>query len=125
MLYGGIEAGGTKFVCGISNEDLTIIKRVSFPTTTPQETLPKVIHFFQEYQAELAGIGVGAFGPIDVNQDSATYGFITSTPKLAWQNFDFVGTLQKALAVPIAFTTDVTALVMGNILQEVVKRSKV
>lgn len=114
MLYGGIEAGGTKFVCGISNEDLTIIKRVSFPTTTPQETLPKVIHFFQEYQAELAGIGVGAFGPIDVNQDSATYGFITSTPKLAWQNFDFVGTLQKALAVPIAFITDVNSACYGE-----------
>ncbi|HFQ3667950.1 TPA: ROK family protein, partial [Enterococcus faecium] len=95
MLYGAIEAGGTKFVCAIGDEEMTIKERVSFPTTTPEETMPLVIDFFKQYQADLAGIGIGSFGPIDIHRDSATYGYITSTPKLAWQNFDFIGTMKK------------------------------
>ena len=95
MLYGSIEAGGTKFVCAIGDEEMTIKERVSFPTTTPEETMPLVIGFFKQYQADLAGIGIGSFGPIDIHRDSATYGYITSTPKLAWQNFDFIGTMKN------------------------------
>ncbi len=48
-LLGSIEAGGTKFVCGVGTDDLTIVERVSFPTTTPEETMKKVIEFFQQY----------------------------------------------------------------------------
>lgn len=84
MLYGAIEAGGTKFVCAIGDEKLTMIERVSFPTTTPEETMQRVIDFFEKYREELVSIGVGSFGPIDLQRASATYGFITSTPKLAW-----------------------------------------
>lgn len=96
MLYGAIEAGGTKFVCAISDETLTIKKRASFPTTIPEETMQAVVEFFEPYKEDLAAIGVGSFGPIDIHKDSKTYGYITSTPKLAWQNFDFVGTLKKS-----------------------------
>lgn len=99
MVYGSIEAGGTKFVCAIGDSDLNITKRVSFPTTTPEETMTLVIDFFKEYQAELESIGIGSFGPIDIHRDSPTYGYITSTPKLAWQNFDFVGTLKKVFNI--------------------------
>ena len=91
MVFGAIEAGGTKFVCAIGDKNLNIEKRVSFPTTTPEETMNLVISFFNDYQTELESIGVGSFGPIDVQQDSSTYGYITSTPKPGWQDFDFVG----------------------------------
>ena len=114
MLYGSIEAGGTKFVCAIGNEQLEIIERVSFPTTVPEETMQSVIEFFKTYQEELVAIGVGSFGPIDIHPESATYGYITSTPKLAWQNFDFVGTLKQSFAIPIAWTTDVNAAAYGE-----------
>ncbi|MGX7195923.1 fructokinase ScrK [Enterococcus olivae] len=114
MLYGSIEAGGTKFVCAIGNEDLEIVERVSYPTTTPEETMSSVIEFFSQYQEELVAIGVGSFGPIDIHKDSETYGYITSTPKLAWQNFDFVGTLKKSFDVPVAWTTDVNAAAYGE-----------
>lgn len=83
MYYGSIEAGGTKFVCAIGNEELEILERVSFPTTTPEKTMSAVIDYFKKYKAELASIGVGSFGPIDIHPDSPTYGYITSTPKLA------------------------------------------
>lgn len=113
-MYGSIEAGGTKFVCAIANDELKILKRVSFPTTTPEETMGLVIEFFKKYQKDLKALGVGSFGPIDIHQDSETYGYITSTPKLAWQNFDFVGTLKKYFELPVAWTTDVNAAAYGE-----------
>lgn len=114
MLYGSIEAGGTKFVCAIGNEELTIVERVSFPTTTPAETMPKVIAFFEGFKDQLAGIGIGSFGPIDIHEESKTYGFITSTPKLAWQEFDFVGMMKQHFDLPVAWTTDVNAAAYGE-----------
>lgn len=114
MLYGSIEAGGTKFVCAIGNEELTIVERVSFPTTTPAETMPKVIAFFEGFRDQLAGIGIGSFGPIDIHEESKTYGFITSTPKLAWQEFDFVGMMKQHFDLPVAWTTDVNAAAYGE-----------
>lgn len=113
-MYGSIEAGGTKFVCAIGNNKLEILDRASFPTTTPDETMKQVIDFFNPYQERLESIGVGSFGPIDLNRKSETYGYITSTPKLAWQNFDFVGTLKKHFDIPIAWTTDVNAACYGE-----------
>lgn len=114
MFFGAIEAGGTKFVCAIGDEKLNIEKRAAFPTTTPDETMNLVIDFFKAYQLDLESIGVGSFGPIDIHQDSVTYGHITSTPKSGWQDFDFVGNLKKHFDVPIAWTTDVNAAAFGE-----------
>ena len=114
MLYGSIEAGGTKFVCAVGNEKLEILERVSFPTTTPDETMPQVIAFFNQYKDDLAAIGVGSFGPIDIRETSETYGYITSTPKLAWQNYNFLGAMKAAFDIPMAWTTDVNAAAYGE-----------
>lgn len=113
-MYGSIEAGGTKFVCAVGNEKLEIIERITFPTTKPKETMQEVCNFFDRFRGELMGIGVGSFGPIDIHENSSTYGYITSTPKIAWQNFDFVGYLKKEFNVPIAWTTDVNAAAYGE-----------
>ncbi|MDC3418622.1 ROK family protein [Aquibacillus salsiterrae] len=115
MFYGAIEAGGTKFVCAVSDENLTIQDRISIPTTTPEETLTEVFAFFDQY--DLYSIGVGSFGPIDINQASETFGYITSTPKKGWNNFNFVGALKERYLVPIAFTTDVNAAAFGEYYQ--------
>lgn len=111
-LLGSIEAGGTKFVCGVGDVELNIIERVSFPTTTPEETMKLVIDYFKQY--ELEAIGIGSFGPIDVHRHSPTYGYITSTPKLAWANYDFLGAMKKHFDVPMAWTTDVNAAAYGE-----------
>ena len=68
-MYGSIEAGGTKFVCAIGNDDLKVLERVSFPTTTPDETMRLVIDFFNHYKEQLESMGVGSFGPIDIHRD--------------------------------------------------------
>jgi fructokinase len=111
-MLGGIEAGGTKFVCAVGEENGTIIDRMEIPTTVPGETIPKVISFFQQYPLE--AIGIGSFGPIDVNQDSPTYGYITSTPKIAWKNYPFVQTFQDAFDIPVGFNTDVNAAALAE-----------
>ena len=110
--YGSIEAGGTKFVCAVADEELSIIERISIPTTLPEETLAQVFDFFDRY--ELKGLGVGSFGPIDVNEQSETYGYITSTPKNGWRNIDLLGLLKSRYALPIAWTTDVNAAAYGE-----------
>lgn len=112
MLVGAIEAGGTKFVCAIGNEKNEIIERVSFPTTTPEETLRSVFNFFDQYS--LASIGIGSFGPIDINESSDKYGYILSTPKIPWKNFNFLGAMKERYSIPIGWTTDVNAAALGE-----------
>lgn len=119
MYYGAIEAGGTKFVCAISLENLEIVERVSIPTTTPAETLKKVFEFFDSY--DLLAIGIGSFGPIDVNPNSKTYGYVTTTPKLAWKNYDFLGAVKKRYGIPVSWTTDVNAAAFGELKQGAAK----
>lgn len=111
-LYGAIEAGGTKFVCAVADEDLKIIDKVSILTTVPEETMSRVLNFFANYQ--LQSIGVGSFGPIDINKKSESYGFITNTPKAGWSNYNFVGTIEEALEIPVSWDTDVNVAAYGE-----------
>jgi fructokinase len=112
MLVGAIEAGGTKFVCAVGNEKNELLERVSFPTTTPEETMKQVFAFFDRF--ELAAIGIGSFGPIDVKPDSATYGYVLSTPKLAWKDYNFLGDMKERYDIPMGWTTDVNAAALGE-----------
>jgi len=115
-LYGGIEAGGTKFVCCVASGPSHIIEEVRFATTTPDETLKKAVQFFERYVSagQIKTIGVGCFGPLDLSPHSATYGFITATPKPHWSNADVRGTLQRSLNVKIAFDSDVNTAAVGE-----------
>lgn len=112
MILGAIEAGGTKFVCGIGKEDGTVIERTSFPTTTPEETMAQVFSFFEGKGVE--AIGAGFFGPIDPVKGSPTYGCITTTPKPHWSNFNVVKALKERFDVPIGFDTDVNGAALGE-----------
>lgn len=110
-MLGGIEAGGTKFVCGVGSgpEDLEIAQ---FPTTSPQETLDKVIGFFRQHS--VPALGIASFGPVDLDISSPSYGRITSTPKAGWSNCDLLGEIKSAMRVPVAFDTDVNGAVLGE-----------
>jgi len=105
--YGAVEAGGTTFVCAVGRgaHDIRALTRI--PTTTPTETLGRVVDFFRCEDAEIAALGVGTFGPVDLAPDSATFGHLLQTPKQAWTNTDLVGPLQAALQVPVVLDTDV------------------
>ena len=115
-IWGGVEAGGTKFLCALGSGPDDTLAEVHIPTTTPEETIMRVTSFFQEQiqDVQIKAIGVGSFGPIDLHVSSPTYGYITSTPKPGWENTDIVGTLQRELDVPITFDTDVNATALGE-----------
>ncbi len=111
-LYGGLEAGGTKMVCAVGYADGTIMKQESFPTTTPAESIPKIIDFFRD--KDICALGIGSFGPVDVNRDSPTYGMIMDSPKLSWQHYHLKKILEDELKVPIKIDTDVNGSCLGE-----------
>jgi fructokinase len=118
ILYGGIEGGGTKFICAIGRSPSEVVDEIRFPTTTPQETLEKVCNFFKPSVREgrIKFIGLGSFGPVDVDPGSPTYGYITTTPKPNWANTDILGILNSELGVSIAIDMDVAASAMGEFI---------
>jgi fructokinase len=113
-LYGAVEAGGTKFNCAVITAARDIIGTKRVATTTPAETLQEVIEFFAPHRDSLLAVGVASFGPIDLDTESSTYGYITTTPKPGWHNADVVGTLNRALGVPIGWDTDVNGAALAE-----------
>lgn len=113
-VFGGVEAGGTKWVCakGTGPADLTEVEVI--PTTTPPETLGRVVEFFKRDGARITALGLGSFGPVDLRVGSKTFGWITSTAKPGWSNTDVVGALRAELDVPVAFDTDVNAAALAE-----------
>ena len=113
-MFGAIEAGGTKFVCavGTNPDDLKLFQ---FPTTSPEAATASAIAFLRKQaDGELDAVGIGSFGPVDLRLNSPTFGYITSTPKSGWQNYDFAGAIRTALHVPVGFDTDVNAAALGE-----------
>jgi fructokinase len=113
MTYGGIEAGGTKWVCAIGTGPDDLHDIVTFPTTTPEETIARAAEFFAQ-DGSVAAVGIGSFGPIGIQPGSPTWGHITTTPKPGWANTDVASALGKAVDRPIAVDTDVNAAALGE-----------
>jgi fructokinase len=116
-LLAGVEAGGTKFVCAVGTDEGEIQARLRFPTTSPQETLDRAVRFFREQEALLGrvdALGIAAFGPLDLEPASRTYGHITSTPKPGWANIDLLGRLRRALSLPAWIDTDVNGAALAE-----------
>lgn len=108
----GIEAGGTKFVIGIGNENGEIIVRESYPTLTPKETINQCKEFILKHQPD--AVGIASFGPINLDRKSEEYGYITSTPKPGWANTALVSEIQSIFDGPIGFDTDVNGAALGE-----------
>jgi len=87
VYFGGVEAGGTTFVCSISEDSPSnIIETESFDTTIPEETLGKIKEWFVEKGLKIVSLGIACFGPIDLSPSSPTFGFITTAcPKVEWR----------------------------------------
>jgi fructokinase len=113
MRLGALEAGGTKMVCAVGDEYGNILEQATFPTDTPELTMPKLIDYFKEKKVD--ALGIGCFGPIDLNRNSPTYGYITSTPKIPWRDYNIVGVFKEALQIPIGFDTDVNGSCLGEV----------
>lgn len=109
---GALEAGGTKMVLAVYEEDGTELERLTLPTETPEITMPPMVAFFRRHGID--ALGVGSFGPLDLNPASPTYGFITSTPKLAWKNYPLLKNLLDGRSIPAGIDTDVNAAIIAE-----------
>lgn len=117
-VYGGIEAGGTKFICAVGTDPTDLLVR-RFKTTTPQKTIGEVVKFFKQYTIEESdrrpvAIGIASFGPLDLNKESPRYGCITNTPKPGWTNINLAGVISSTLNIPVAIDTDVNGAALGE-----------
>lgn len=112
MRLGALEAGGTKMVVAIGDENGNILEQAKIPTTTPSETMEQVVAYFKDKNIE--ALGVAAFGPVEVHKESANYGKILETTKEAWKYFDLLGSLSE-LAVPMNLETDVGGSLTGEV----------
>ena len=110
--YGALETGGTKMVLAVLDEQGNFLERAKLPTKTPQETMAEMIAFFREHP--VSALGIGSFGPLDLNPSSPTFGSITATPKLAWCDYPIVPEFTKALQIPVAMDTDVNAAALAE-----------
>ena len=112
MLIGALEAGGTKMVCSIGNPQGGVLQRASFPTLTPDVTVPQIVDFIGKF--DVKALGIGSFGPLDLNPASPTYGSITKTPKKEWIQYPLMTSLKDALGVPTGIDTDVNAAALAE-----------
>ncbi|MCL4109431.1 UNVERIFIED_CONTAM: hypothetical protein GTU68_043659 [Idotea baltica] len=118
-LLAGIEAGGTKYVCAVGHEPEDPLTEVRFPTGEPGDTIAQAVYFFREaieQYGPINAMGIGTFGPADINPRSPGYGGILTTPKRGWAGFNVVNALRDWMGepVPIAFETDVNAAAVGE-----------
>lgn len=115
-LVGGVEAGGSKFVCVVGTGPGDVRAETRVPTTTPAETIARAIAFFTEHAAReaITALGIASFGPLDLHPGSATSGFITTTPKPGWAHTDLAGPFRRALRVPVALDTDVNGAALAE-----------
>lgn len=112
MYYGAIEAGGTKMVCAVGMKDGTIVDQMETPTLTPEETMRVMLAFFQKY--ELEALGIGTFGPVELNLSSDKYGSILNSPKAGWQGFNFYRYFQENIGCKVVVDTDVNVAALGE-----------
>ena len=112
--FGAVEAGGTKFVCAIGTDEGRLLQKTRFPTTSPEETLGRTVEFFEAATVPLTSVGVGAFGPLDLDPASAGFGSIAATPKPGWAGTRVRHSLTERLGLPVAIDTDVNAAAMGE-----------
>ena len=122
MIIGGIEMGGTKMVCAIGNEFGEVLEQTKFVTRGPKETLKDISDFFKK--KNIQALGIASFGPVDLNKDSLTYGYILETPKTMWRNIDVLGYFKNELNIPIGFDTDVNAACLGETIYGAGKKYK-
>jgi fructokinase len=112
VLLGGIEGGGTKFVCAIGRSPTDVIESVTIPTAGGDETLAACVEFFRAAQTQhgpIDAFGFSCFGPLQLRKDSAAFGCMMSTPKAGWSGVNLLAPLRAAFSAPVALDTDVGA----------------
>ncbi len=112
----GIELGGTKCVCVLGTGPDDVTDQISIPTQDPETTLSAIEAVLDTWkeQSEFGAIGLGAFGPIDLDPRSPAYGTVLATPKPGWQGVALRDRFATRYRVPIAIDTDVNGAALAE-----------
>ena len=112
-MLAGIEASRTKVVCAVSDVDLNLKGSVVFPLTTPEETIGDIFKYLSKFDIE--AVGIGCFGPLDLNKNSPTYGYITKSSKIGWTDIDLAGVFKTAYNVPVSIDTCANVAILAEV----------
>lgn len=117
-LFAALEAGGTKMICAVADDDGAVLAQSQFPTSDPDTVFNTLAAFYRE-QAEslgpIRGGGIASFGPLDLDPHSAGYGRMTTTPKPGWASVDILGRFSAIVDAPVAIDTDVNAAALAEL----------
>lgn len=115
-LVAGIELGGTKIVCVLARGPDDIVAEARLPTTAPAETMAGIEAILNGWRTEhgFDALGIGSFGPIDVDRASPGWGSIVTTPKPGWSDTDVARRLERRFGVPVGFDTDVAGAALAE-----------
>ena len=110
--YGALEAGGTKMVMAVMDAEGNPVAESTIPTRTPEETMPEMMAFFSAHP--ISALGIGGFGPLNLDTRSDRYGWIMETPKTAWRYYPLKPAFEEKLGVPVGIDTDVNAAALAE-----------
>jgi fructokinase len=113
FFYAGMEAGGTKFFCMVASGPDEVRAQASFSTAKPEETLGRAVAFFKAHEP-FAALGIGTFGPCNLNPASPAYGCLSTSIKPGWKQADMLGAFRRTFDVPVVIDTDVNAAALGE-----------
>lgn len=118
----GIDVGGTNLVTGAVTEDGAQLRGLLSEPTRPEEgadaVLPRLAGLARrtmeltregDPEAEFAGVGVGAPGPLDTRA-----GIIFLTPNLGWENLPLRQRMADLLDLPTTLDNDANCAVLGE-----------
>ena len=119
VFFAGIDAGGTSFKCALADVNGGLLAKKRFVTTDPETVIADCSHFLRTEAAarngRIASLGIAAFGPLDVDPTSETYGTILNTPKPGWSNTKLKAHFEDALKVPVNIDTDVNGALLAEL----------
>jgi len=112
----GIELGGTKIICTLARGHDDIVETRRLATRDPVSTLADIERLLDGWMRthDVRALGIGSFGPIELNRSSDDFGRIGKTTKPGWHGADVVQRLMRRYDVPTGADTDVNAAALAE-----------
>lgn len=112
----GVELGGTKCICTLGRGPGDIADQVVIPTADSESTLGRIVECLERWRQErgFKAVGIGSFGPLDLDPSSSSFGIILRTPKPGWNGVDLLRSIGASLDVPCRLDTDVNVAAMAE-----------
>lgn len=112
-LRAALELGGTKAICMVGRELNDELQTIEIPTQDPIQTLSEISNFFKSH-GEISSLGIGSFGPLQLDSKDYLYGSILNTPKPEWSGVNLNKYFKQELNCSVNIDTDVNAAAIAE-----------